>query len=256
MKDRLARYDAARPKDDPLAAYREAEFGGDAENGRRLFFYKNETTCLRCHKINGEGGEVGPELKGIGAKQNRDYILESIVDPNKQIAKGYESVLLVLNDGQTRTGVLKGEDAKEIRLMTAEGKLVVGGQERRGRAPSGQIGDAAGHHQEAVEVGAARFGRVPGGVEGEVAGRRAALGGCNAPVGRGRRLAGTLRATAGSRGQPSIARPIRCNDWFGADAIPGGALTQQFGAAAMGLVVLQIPDAAHVETAGRHGQVG
>ncbi len=86
---------------------------------------KTETSCLRCHKINGEGGEVGPELKDIGAKQNRDYILESIVDPNKQIAKGYESVLLILNNGQTRTGVLKGEDAKEIRLMTAEGKLVV-----------------------------------------------------------------------------------------------------------------------------------
>ena len=34
-------------------------------------------------------------------------------------------MLLVLNNGQTRTGVLKGEDAKEIRLMTAEGKLVV-----------------------------------------------------------------------------------------------------------------------------------
>ena len=67
---------------------------------------------------------MGPELKGIGAKQNRDYILESIVDPNKQIAKGYEGVLLVLNNGQTRTGILKGEDDKEIRLMTAEGKLV------------------------------------------------------------------------------------------------------------------------------------
>ncbi len=98
--------------------------GGDAENGRRIFFYKQETSCLRCHKVNGVGGEVGPEMKGLGARQNRDYILESIVDPNKQIAKGYDSVLLVLNNGQTRTGVLKGEDAKEIRLMTAEGKLI------------------------------------------------------------------------------------------------------------------------------------
>ncbi len=125
VKDRLSRYESSRPKDDPLAAYRESEYGGDAENGRRIFFYKNETTCLRCHKVNGEGGEVGPELKGIGGKQSRDYLLESIVDPNKQIAKGYESALLMLNDGTTRTGVLKGEDAKEIRLMTAEGKLVV-----------------------------------------------------------------------------------------------------------------------------------
>jgi len=124
VKERLARYEAARPKNDELAPYREALAGGDAENGRRIFFYKQETSCLRCHKVNGEGGEVGPEMKGIGTKQDRDYILESIVDPNKQIAKGYESVLLVLNDGQTRTGVLKGEDDKEIRLMTAEGKLV------------------------------------------------------------------------------------------------------------------------------------
>jgi quinoprotein glucose dehydrogenase len=97
---------------------------GDADNGRRIFFYKQETACLRCHKVNGEGGEVGPEMKGIGTRQKRDYLLESIVDPHKQIAKGYESVLLVLNNGQTRTGVLKGEDAKEIRLMTAEDKLV------------------------------------------------------------------------------------------------------------------------------------
>jgi quinoprotein glucose dehydrogenase len=124
IKERLTRYEAARPKGDALAPYREALVGGDADNGRRLFFYKQELSCLRCHKVNGEGGEVGPEMKGIGTRQKRDYLLESIVDPNKQIAKGYDSVLLVLNNGQTRTGVLKGEDAKEIRLMTAEGKLV------------------------------------------------------------------------------------------------------------------------------------
>jgi quinoprotein glucose dehydrogenase len=124
IKDRLNRYEAAKPKGDALAPYREALVGGDADNGRRIFFYKQETSCLRCHKVNGEGGEVGPEMKGIGTRQKRDYLLESIVDPNKVIAKGYESVLLVLNNGQTRTGVLKGEDAKEIRLMTAEGKIV------------------------------------------------------------------------------------------------------------------------------------
>ncbi len=102
IKDRLSRYEAAKPKGDELAPYREALVGGDADNGRRIFFYKQETSCLRCHKVNGEGGEVGPEMKGIGTRQKREYLLESIVDPNKQIAKGYESVLLVLNDGQTR----------------------------------------------------------------------------------------------------------------------------------------------------------
>jgi quinoprotein glucose dehydrogenase len=124
VKDRLARFDAARPKDDPLAAYRETLVGGDAERGKRIFYYKSETTCLKCHKVNGEGGDVGPDMKGIGAKQNREYLLESIVYPDKQIAKGYESVLLELKDGRAFSGVLKGEDDKEIRLLTAEGKLL------------------------------------------------------------------------------------------------------------------------------------
>ena len=71
IKERLARYEAARPKNDELAPYREALAGGDAENGRRIFFYKQETSCLRCHKVNGEGGEVGPEMKGLGAAEPR-----------------------------------------------------------------------------------------------------------------------------------------------------------------------------------------
>jgi quinoprotein glucose dehydrogenase len=121
---KLARYEAARPKYDALAAYRETLVGGDAERGRAIFFYKSDTTCLKCHKVNGEGGDVGPDMKGIGSRQDREYILESIVYPSKKIAKGYESVLLVLTNGQTRTGVLKGEDDKEMRLMTAEGKLI------------------------------------------------------------------------------------------------------------------------------------
>ena len=81
-------------------------------------------SCLRCHKLEGQGGEVGPDLAGIGGKQTREYLLESIVEPSKQIAKGFETVELTLVTGQVRSGVLKGEDAKQVRLMTPEGKLL------------------------------------------------------------------------------------------------------------------------------------
>ncbi len=54
------------------------------------------------------GGEVGPDLSGIGARQNRAYLLESIIDPDKQIAQGFESVVLATSDGQVHTGVLRG----------------------------------------------------------------------------------------------------------------------------------------------------
>jgi quinoprotein glucose dehydrogenase len=148
VKELLARYEAARPKGDKLSPYREVLAGGDAEAGRRVFFYKSEVSCLRCHKVKGEGGDVGPELAGIGTRQKRDYLLESIVDPNKQIAKGYETVVLTLTSGQIKTGILKSEDAKAVRLMTPEGALVTVPKdeiEQRARGPSAMPEDLPRH---------------------------------------------------------------------------------------------------------------
>jgi quinoprotein glucose dehydrogenase len=125
IKGKLAKYEASRSKTDHLANYRESLVGGDAENGRRIFLFKAEVSCLRCHKVKGEGGEVGPDLTGIGSKQKRDYLLESIVDPNKQIAKGYESVILTLKNGKNVVGIIKAEDAKEVKLMNADGQTIV-----------------------------------------------------------------------------------------------------------------------------------
>ena len=124
IKEKLAAFEAARPKGDELARWRETLVGGDAERGRNIFLNKAEVTCQKCHKVQGVGGDVGPELTGIGAKQKRDYLLESIVLPNKQIAKGYETVELLLSNGKSAVGIIKAEDEKEVRLMTPEGQLI------------------------------------------------------------------------------------------------------------------------------------
>ena len=52
-------------------------------------------------------GDVGPPLNGLGKDKTREYLLESIVDPNKQIAKGFETVELTLASGQIRSGGVK-----------------------------------------------------------------------------------------------------------------------------------------------------
>jgi quinoprotein glucose dehydrogenase len=124
IKKLLSGYTSNKPKNDPLAAWSEALVGGDAERGRALFLYKSELSCVRCHKVNGQGGDVGPELAGIAAKQNRRYLLESIVAPNAQIAKGYETVILLLKNGKTETGIVRSEDDRAVHLITAEGKMV------------------------------------------------------------------------------------------------------------------------------------
>ncbi len=124
LKERVQAYESARDKSGPLGKWRDTLYGGDREAGRRIFVNKSEVSCLRCHKAAGEGtGEVGPELTGIGSKQSREYLLESIVFPNKQIAKGFETVDVVLDSGQVRSGIVKGETDKVLRLMDADGKL-------------------------------------------------------------------------------------------------------------------------------------
>jgi quinoprotein glucose dehydrogenase len=148
---KLERYEASKPKGDPLAPYREALAGGNARRGRQIFFSKAEVSCLRCHKVptfggRSLGGEVGPDLTGVGGRQTREYILESIVNPNHQIAQGFESVVLATSDGKVVTGILRGEDDKEVRLMTPEGQAITVPKddvEDRKRGPSAMPADLA-----------------------------------------------------------------------------------------------------------------
>ena len=115
---------AARPSDDPLAAYRETLVGGTAERGERIVAEKAEVQCIRCHKVKGQGGEVGPDLAGIGGRHDRRYLLESIVLPNRQIAQGFETLLVSTADGRVQSGIVKEATDKELRLITAEGKSI------------------------------------------------------------------------------------------------------------------------------------
>ncbi|HEV3445817.1 MAG TPA: c-type cytochrome, partial [Gemmataceae bacterium] len=124
VKGKLSAYEKARSKKDLLTRYRESLAGGDAEAGKNIFFHKAEVSCVRCHKIKKEGGEVGPDLTGIGTRQKREYLLESILDPNKEIAKGFETVVLAMSNGQINVGIVKSEDARQIRLITAEGHVL------------------------------------------------------------------------------------------------------------------------------------
>lgn len=124
IKQKLARYEEAKPSGDPLNPFRETLVGGDAERGRKIFFERGEVSCVRCHKAQGVGGDVGPELTKIGAEKDRQYLLESIVLPNKAIAKNFESILVITDDGLSHSGIVREETERELRLMTADGKLL------------------------------------------------------------------------------------------------------------------------------------
>jgi quinoprotein glucose dehydrogenase len=107
-----------------LAKWRDCLYGGDAAEGKRTFVERQDAACFRCHKINGEGGEVGPEMAGLGARMTREAILESILLPNKAIAPGFENVLVALKDGTTYAGLLKSESDSELTINSPEDGLI------------------------------------------------------------------------------------------------------------------------------------
>ena len=94
---------------------------GDAASGRKIFMNRKQGNCLACH-VNSEMSEqtfhgmVGPVLDGIGAKFDRKYLLESIVNPSATIAKGYDFFLITLKNGQGYAGIIKNETNKEVTI--------------------------------------------------------------------------------------------------------------------------------------------
>ncbi len=68
---------------------------GDARRGWEVF---QKQSCIQCHRVAGEGRDVGPELTAIGASQTAHYMLESVLDPSAVIVKGYSETIIVWED--------------------------------------------------------------------------------------------------------------------------------------------------------------
>ena len=96
---------------------------GDPGRGEQVF-RKAELNCLKCHAIAGAGGQVGPELTSIGASAPLDYLLESILEPNKAVKEGYHSLVVNTLDGKVITGIKLRESPQELVLRDAEGREI------------------------------------------------------------------------------------------------------------------------------------
>jgi putative heme-binding domain-containing protein len=73
----------------------------DLERGRTLF---GAVGCYNCHRFAGEGGAVGPDLTGVSGRFSSRDLLESMIDPNKEISDQYQSILITRKDGETVVG--------------------------------------------------------------------------------------------------------------------------------------------------------
>lgn len=101
-------------------AFKETLFGGNWWDGRTYFVNNTTGQCVRCHALEGQGGQVGPALDGIADKLTREQLLEALINPTARIAPGYGNVTLTLKDGQVVTGLLEEETDEELILRTSD----------------------------------------------------------------------------------------------------------------------------------------
>jgi putative heme-binding domain-containing protein len=92
---------------------------GNAERGRKWF----ADECSSCHQVRGEGGALGPDLTTIGAARSRVSLTTSVRDPSASIALGFRAVTAVTRAGERVEGVVKGEDAFSVQIVTVGGEL-------------------------------------------------------------------------------------------------------------------------------------
>ncbi|HMC96256.1 MAG TPA: hypothetical protein VKG92_01255, partial [Flavobacteriales bacterium] len=75
----------------------------DPARGREVFMHPKLGGCVLCHRVEGLGSIAGPNLSTIGSAKSADYILESLLQPSRNVAPQFECFMLATADGQVRT---------------------------------------------------------------------------------------------------------------------------------------------------------
>lgn len=95
-----------------------AALNGDAKNGEVLF----EKSCSSCHKVNGKGMDIGPDLSLIRKKFDKITLLDAVINPSAGIVFGYEPWLITMKDGDAHFGFLVADGTEAVVLKDITGK--------------------------------------------------------------------------------------------------------------------------------------
>jgi putative heme-binding domain-containing protein len=110
------------PAGDVDAWLKRVEGPADVDAGRRVFFHPKLAGCFHCHKAEGRGQEVGPDLSTVGRNERRQ-ILESILRPSALVAPHYQAWQIEMVSGKVLTGMLVNTQLDEYTYLDAKGTL-------------------------------------------------------------------------------------------------------------------------------------
>lgn len=94
---------------------------GDPDRGQVVFDTVGPIPCRKCHRSGGEGGQVGPDLSDVGNKFDRSHLIESVLEPSRQIVEGYRLTVVETTDGRVLSGIVRTESRDVVTLIDADG---------------------------------------------------------------------------------------------------------------------------------------
>ncbi len=96
---------------------------GDPARGEAIF-RRADLSCFKCHAIGGAGGKVGPDMISIGASAQVDYLVDSLLAPNKNVKEGYQTVVVETDSGKVVSGVKVRTSDEALILRDADDKEI------------------------------------------------------------------------------------------------------------------------------------
>ena len=114
-----------QPKPEDTAAWLALVEGeGNPQAGERIFYHKRVGGCFRCHEFEGRGYQIGPDLTNIGRTMTRERLVQSIVDPSREIAPMFTNWTILTTGGDVKTGIHVGDEVDgRIKFADANGRV-------------------------------------------------------------------------------------------------------------------------------------
>ena len=127
VKAAVSKYKSSFAADDKLKDFRATLNGGDAKIGRKLVYEQGLGQCIICHKVEGKGGIVAPDLSDIASQKHAttEYLLESLIHPSDFVVPGFGNITVSMKDGSSTVGSLVKEDKESLTLKFPDGKTKV-----------------------------------------------------------------------------------------------------------------------------------
>jgi putative heme-binding domain-containing protein len=93
---------------------------GDPKRGADIF-RRPELACTSCHRIGDEGGKVGPALDAIGSAQPLEFLIGTVIEPQREVKEGFETVRVTTKKGEEFIGIIVAGNDAELTLRDPAG---------------------------------------------------------------------------------------------------------------------------------------